>query len=757
MKSIAPSLIDFSGRATVPVLLQTEAAECGLACLAIIASYHGYRTDVATLRKRHSISLKGTTLPHLIAMAAQMHLGARALKVDMEHLDEIALPAVLHWDFNHFVVLTETSRSGCTIIDPARGKVALSWKGISKHFTGVALELTPAAEFVRRDERQRVRLFPLIGKLPHVGKIWSQILLLALAMEVFAIVSPFFMQLVVDNAVQSGDRNLLIVLGVGFLLLALVQVGVQASRAWVTMVLGTAINLQLASGLFRKLLRLPMSFFEKRHLGDVVSRFGSVETIQRTLTTSFIEALLDGLMAGVTLIMMLIYGWKLAAIVCAAGLTYACIRLALYAPLRLANEEQILRSAKQQTNFLETVRGVQSVKLFNREAQRESLYRNMIVDTFNANIRTQKLNILFRALNGITFGIENVAVVWVGATMILDGGFSIGMMFAFMSYKQQFISRATGLVEKGIEFRMLGLHTERIADIAFAEPEPAVIDASASLVGAAELEVKNLSFRYSDNEPYVLHHVNLRIEPGESVAIVGPSGCGKTTLAKLLLGLLRPSDGDITLGGMSLNRIGTAEFRSMVGTVMQEDQLFAGSLADNITFFDERPDMERVQHCARLAAIEDDILAMPMRYNTLIGDMGTVLSGGQKQRVLLARALYKQPKLLILDEATSHLDVAREKWVNEAVSKLSLTRIIIAHRPETIASADRVIVLENGVVRNATTRKSVTTEPAHTQSKEIPASDDRPRETGTASAVEVKAEPIPIRHRRSTTRIAAFA
>jgi ATP-binding cassette, subfamily B, bacterial CvaB/MchF/RaxB len=272
------------------------------------------------------------------------------------------------------------------------------------------------------------------------------------------------------------------------------------------------------------------------------------------------------------------------------------------------------------------------------------------------------------------------------------------MLFAFVAYKQQFTMRGAAFVEKLVEFRMLGLHTERVADVALAEAErqdePVVFGDKTHL--GAGIELRGVSFRYSEADSFVLQDVNLKIEAGESVAIVGPSGCGKTTLAKVMLGLLEPTAGEVRVGGVSLRHASRAAYRSMIGTVMQEDQLFAGSIADNIAFFDTAADKERIEASARLAAVHQDIMAMPMGYNTLIGDMGTALSGGQKQRVLLARALYKNPRILVLDEATSHLDVTRERQVNDAIRQLHLTRIIIAHRPETIASCDRIIMLAQG-------------------------------------------------------------
>ncbi|MGH8607031.1 MAG: peptidase domain-containing ABC transporter [Gammaproteobacteria bacterium] len=685
--------LNFFLRKKTPSILQTEAAECGLACLAMVASFHGYRVDLASLRHKHAISLKGTNLKWLREMASRLELRSRAVKLELDHLDKLALPAILHWDMNHFVVLTEVRKNTLVVHDPARGRRVLSLAEVSDHFTGVALELRPTQDFERRTERRQIRLSQLIGRLPGAVMTWAQILALGVALQVFAVVSPFFMQWVVDHAIVAEDRDLLTVLGLGFLLLALIQVAVTALRSWVVMVLGTTLNLQLFSNLFRHLLRLPMSFFEKRHLGDVVSRFDSLEVIQRTLTTSFIEAILDGAMAVVTLGVMLLYTRKLDAIDCVSAVLYGLLRLVWYRPLRQAQEEQIIQAAKQQSNFLETVRGVQSVKLFNHQLHRQTIYQNLLVDNFNAGIRVQKLNILFRVLNGALFGIENIAVIWLGALLVLDGGFSVGMLFAFISYKQQFTSRIIGFIEKGIEFRMLGLHTERVADIALTEPEAEDIAESFNVCPA---RVRNVSFRYAESEPFVLKHVDLKIEEGEVVAIVGPSGCGKTTLLKVMLGLLPPTEGEVLIGGANVAHLGMKAYRDMIATVMQEDQLFAGSIAQNICFFDPEPDQTWIVACAQLAAIHEDIIGMPMRYETLIGDMGTVLSGGQKQRVLLARALYKRPKILFLDEATSHLDVARERRVNDAIHQLKLTRVIIAHRPETIAAADRVIDLAQG-------------------------------------------------------------
>ena len=697
--------LQFGWRRRLPVFLQTEAAECGLASLGMVACFHGHRVDLAALRRRFTVSLKGATLAFLMQAAGKLHLAPRPLRLELGELPQLRAPCILHWDMNHFVVLKSADGRGAVVHDPAFGVRRLSIADVSKHFTGIALELTPTSDFRPADERRHVRLRDLLGSVTGLRRSLAQVFLLALALQAIAVVSPFYMQWAVDGAVVTADRDLLTVLGTGFLMLAVIQVGIAALRSWVVLYLGTTLNLQWLANVFTHLVRLPVSWFERRHLGDVVSRFGSVNSIQRTLTSSFIEAIIDGVMALATLAMMLVYSGWLTAVALTAVMLYGLLRWGFYDPLRRATEEHIVHSAKQQSHFLETVRGVQSIKLFGRQEERRSRWLNLVVDAVNQDLVTQKLTLGFRSANGLVFGLERVAIVWLGALLVLDSAFSVGMLFAFVAYKEQFSARVAGLIDKLIELRMLNLQAERLADIVLTPPERESPSAPVDAIDAS-LEVRAASFRYSDPEPFVLVNCSFVVEPGESVAIVGPSGGGKTTLVKLMLGLLQPTDGKILAGGVDIQKLGIDRYRKLVGTVMQDDQLFAGSIADNIGFFDPAPDQAAVEQCARLAAVHDDITAMPMAYNTLIGDMGAALSGGQRQRILLARALYKRPRILFLDEATSALDLQKERAVNEAIRSLNLTRIIIAHRPETIASADRVIVLQGGKVAQDLRRAS---------------------------------------------------
>lgn len=701
MKQILSYLSLHWGRRELPILLQTEATECGLACVGMIAGYHRYRTDLATLRRRFPVSLKGATLAHLMQIAQQLNLATRAVKLNLEDLRDLRLPCILHWDFNHFVVLKKVHATSATIYDPAVGIRKISLAEVSKLFTGVALELWPSQPFTPQVQKQPLHWRDLLGRVTGLSRSLTQIFFLALSLEVLNVIHPFFLQWVIDHAIVSLDRSLLTTLALGFGLLMVMQQIISTVRSWALVYMGTTLGVQWQANVFSHLTCLPLSYFEKRHLGDIVSRFGEVNQVQQTLTNSFLEALIDGLMVSVTLIMMFIYSATLAWLSVGIMSVYAIIRWLWYRPLRNAMAENLTHAAKQSSHFLETVRGIKAIKLFQRQDDRRASWLTLVVNQTNTQLRAQKLNIAYDMTKGLLFGLGNIGLIWLGARMVMDGLFTVGALMAFAAYRGQFENRMSSLIAKYVELKMLRLHGERLADIVLTTPEAQSADVSIQPIESTlspTIEVIDLRFRYSEYEPYILDGVNFKIAAGESVALVGPSGCGKSTLMQLLLGVLSPTSGDILIGGVSIHQLGLARLRSMLACVLQDDVLFAGSIADNISFFDSQIDFKNMQQCADSAAIAADIEAMPMAYNTFVGDMGTILSGGQKQRILLARALYKHAPILLLDEATSHLDVALECQVNAAVRKLNTTRLIIAHRPETIASADRVITIADGKV-----------------------------------------------------------
>jgi ATP-binding cassette subfamily B protein RaxB len=688
-------------RSRVPVVLQTEAAECGLACLAMVLGHFGVRTDLLALRRRHAVSLSGMSLGGLVTVAAAEQLASRALRLEVDELVQLRRPCILHWDLSHFVVLKEADARGAVILDPARGERRVSRRELSAHFTGVALELWPAEGFRPRSERTRVTLPRLIGQVRGGGAMLARLL----ALEVFALAHPQFTQWVTDQVLLSRDRELLTLLGLGFVVITVTEQALALLRGWLLAAVSASMKLQWRSNVLQHLLDLPVAWFQKRHLGDVISRFQSIDHIQQVLTTTFVEATLDGVMALFAFGLMLMYSPKLAGVAVLAVGLYALLLVLIFRPLLRAREEEIVREATQSSHVLESVRGVRALKLFGRQVERRAHWQSLLAAELNAGLRVQALQLVRTIGRGLFSGLSSVALLWLGASAVLDGVMTLGMLLAFIAYRTQFDGRMTDLVMKLLELRLLRLDAGRLADIVLSPTETEEQDSRAPQglppPGSGQpltIECRGLRFRYSDHEPFVIDGLDLTIPEGQCVAIVGPSGGGKSTLVNLLLGDLKPVAGEIRVAGVPLARVGRTPWRACIGAVMQDDTLFAGTLAENIAFFDPQPDLARIGLCAELASIREDIEAMPMGLHTLVGDMGTTLSGGQKQRILLARALYKGPRILVLDEATSHLDVRREAGVNAAVARMGITRIVIAHRPETVAATERVIALEGGRV-----------------------------------------------------------
>lgn len=688
-----PSELNFARRKRLPIIQGAEAAECGLACMAMVARYHGHDVDLNGLRQRFSLSMSGATLRSLMGLAEPLGLAARALRVEMSALDKVRLPAVLHWDLNHFVVLKSVKGGKVVVHDPAMGARTYSLSEFSNHFTGVVLELTPADTFEKVVARAPIKLTSLWSRMTGFWSAFFQILGLSLALQVAVFALPFQMQLVVDEAIFRADRDLLTVLAIGFGALVIVQASIEALRGWALQVFGHLLTFQMVGNIVRHLMRLPADWFEKRHVGDILSRIGSAGAIQDVLTQGVIAAIIDGLMALIAVVILFLYSPILAAIVVAAVALNLAITFAVFPALKARMEEQIIEGAREQSHMMETVRAATTIKIMGRESERESAWRNLYANVTNAAVSVGKYNISLGFTQGVVTGLQTVLVIYLGARAIIAGdGFSVGMLFAFLSFRQTFTDRATALINQAMQFRFLNLHLDRLSDIVTAEAEAGQSMAPPIQVRGG-MEVNDLSFRYGAADPLVLNETNLAILPGEFVAITGPSGGGKTTLMKLMLGLRAPSTGTITLDGQPATPELWRAWRERVGVVAQDDRLLSGTIADNIAFFDPDLDMARVQQAAMAAQIHNDIARMPMQYLSLVGDMGSTLSGGQKQRVLLARALYRQPSILVLDEGTANLDVETEELIAELIAAMPITRIVVAHRPALLRRADRVLTV----------------------------------------------------------------
>jgi ATP-binding cassette subfamily B protein RaxB len=698
--SLSESLLNFGSNKRLPVIIQAEAAECGLACIAMIVGYYGFETDLPSLRRKFAVSSHGVTLKTLMDIASKSQLAPRALRAELEDLNQLTLPCVLHWGLNHFVVLKQITRKGVVIHDPAIGERKLDNETFSKHFTGIVLELTPTEEFKKGQDKQTLKFRDFWTKVVGLKRNLLNILALSLLLQIFALLAPFYMQTIVDDVLVKKDENLLFVLAMGFGLLMLVSVGTTVLRQFVVLHLTNRLSMQMSANLFRHLIRLPMKYFSTRHMGDIVSRFESIESVRSMLTNGMVSAMVDGIMAILTLVAMFVYDPTLSLIVLATIVIYALLRWIMYRPFRMLNEEAIIAGAKENSHFMESIRAIQTIKLFQKEGDRQHQWQNNLADVMNKEIRIAKWDIGYSTINSLLFGIENILVIYVAALAVMHGDMSLGMLYAFMAYKGRFVDSMDGLISQWIEFKMLDLHLSRLADIVHTEPEKIDQQLNLDLIGAkntetqriyGKIEVRNLCYRYSEHEPYVLDNVSFIIQPGEAVAITGPSGCGKSTLLKCLMGLIEPTEGEILIDDTPLHTL--PHYRSQIASVMQEDQLMAGDIADNISCFASTIDMEKVEFCAQIACVDEEINRFAMGYQTLVGDMGASLSGGQKQRVIIARAIYREPSILFMDEATSNLDLANEARVNQHIKDFDVTRVIVAHRPDTINSTDRQIEL----------------------------------------------------------------
>jgi ATP-binding cassette subfamily B protein RaxB len=454
------------------------------------------------------------------------------------------------------------------------------------------------------------------------------------------------------------------------------------------------------TNVFSYLLKLPLAFFDKRHTGDVLSRFGAVEHIQDTITSHLVEAVLDGIVSIVTLGMMFLYAPKLALIVLGVALLYTVTRFAVFGPFRRAAEERIVREATAQTFLLETLRGIAAIKFFSRPGWRVAGWMNQQVALVNATVRQQRLTMLYQGVNGVIGAVEQAVVLWLAVQMIIGEQFSVGMLLAFLAYKAQFLGRVSELLERIISLRLLRLQGERLADIVLSEPEAPSPAHGKGLLDEPDapmtIELRDVTFRYAAGEEPLLDKLNLTLRTDRAVAVVGPSGCGKSTLLKVLSGQVVPESGEVLLNGVPMQRLGAQAFRSVLGTVLQDDQLFSVSIHDNIAMNDVEATPEKVAEAARRACVDADIARMPMGYQTLVGGMGATLSGGQKQRVLLARALYKQPRFLLLDEYTSNLDFDTEARVQHSIAELGCGRFVITHRQHSLGEGDEVFILWQG-------------------------------------------------------------
>ncbi|MGN6363916.1 peptidase domain-containing ABC transporter [Asticcacaulis taihuensis] len=682
--------------------LQSEAAECGLVCLAFASAKLGAELDVPELRRKFPVSNRGLTLRQLSEIASALQLLARAVRCEITELKDLKAPAILHWGFNHFVVLEGISREHVTLHDPANGKVRVSLAEASRHFTGVALELSQAPGFQRRREKSPLNMMSWIRLTPALYSGLFQVLLLSLILQIYLVASPFYMQLAIDQAALKGDSALLLTLAFGFGLFGIFNVGAALLRNLAMQQISAHLSWDMGLRLFRHLVRLPLGWFQRRLLADTISRFDAINPIRDLVSGALISSLIDGVFAVTTLIMMFLFSWPLAICACCGVILFIAVRL-ISLPISLRMSGELLGAhIRENGKRIETIKAIQTIKVMSAETAQETQWSSKYADYIRRTLKVSRFDMSVASLHQIFDVAVSTLLVYLGARAIIANEMTVGILYAFMAYKAQFGGAVGKIVEQLIQWKLSDIYSYRLADIVLSPKEDGIdrLENQVAQINGT-IEVDNLSFRYAPHEPFVFKNLSFRIEAGEFIAIAGPSGIGKSSLLKVLCGLYPAQSGEVRLDGRPLSTWGPRTIRSKFGLVMQDDELLSGSIAENVAFFDEHINMERVWSSLAAASLEREVSAMPMKAETLVGDMGGALSGGQKQRLLIARALYKQPRVILMDEATSHLDTDNEHQINIELKKLNITRIVIAHRQETLNSADKIydMAKENWVVR----------------------------------------------------------
>lgn len=642
------NLLDLRWQRRVPVIHQTETAECGLACLAMICGHFGKNIDLIYLRRKFNLSARGATLAGINGIAEQLGMATRALSLELDELRVLKTPCILHWDFSHFVVLVSVKRNRYVLHDPARGIRYISREEMSRYFTGVALEVWPGSEFQSETLQTRISLRSLINSIYGIKRTLAKIFCLSVVIEAINLLMPVGTQLVMDHAIPAGDRGLLTLISAALMFFILLKAATSTLRAWSSLVMSTLINVQWQSGLFDHLLRLPLAFFERRKLGDIQSRFDSLDTLRATFTTSVIGFIMDSIMVVGVCVMMLLYGGYLTWIVLCFTTIYIFIRLVTYGNYRQISEECLVREARAASYFMETLYGIATVKIQGMVGIRGAHWLNMKIDAINSGIKLTRMDLLFGGINTFVTACDQIVILWLGAGLVIDNQMTIGMFVAFSSFRGQFSERVASLTSFLLQLRIMSLHNERIADIALHEKEEKKpeIEIVADM-GPISLETNGLSYRYDSQSAPIFSALSLSVAPGESVAITGASGAGKTTLMKVLCGLFEPDSGRVLINGIDIRQIGINNYHRMIACVMQDDRLFSGSIRENICGFAEEMDEEWMVECARASHIHDVIMNMPMGYETLIGELGEGLSWRSKTAYIYCTSLIPETRNII--------------------------------------------------------------------------------------------------------------
>ena len=674
--------------------------ECGLACLTMILNYYGHGIFLSELRDRLGVARDGVSALEIVRAARDHGMRVRAVSLQRNDLRFVALPAIVHWEFDHFLVVERWSAQRVDVVDPARGRCRLTGEEFDAGFTGVVIVLEPGAAFDRRAGVAARRTFGgyILQYLRHAPGTFLQILGVSLLLLLLGLALPILTKVVVDQVLPFQMRGVMPVLAIGILVLFLAQTVGTLLRQWLLVYLRARVDISMMLGFVEHLLALPYKFFQQRSTGDLLSRVSSTTMLRELLSNQLLSTVMD---SGLVVFYLLVLLWQslpFGLLTLGVGLLEAMVLLLSNRSVsRLAGRE-LAAFGKSQGYLGEAVVGIATLKAASAEERAFDRWSNLFFDHLNISLRYNYVSGSVAAILTTLPLFGQLALLWVGATQVLNGSITIGTMVALLALAAEFFTPLTSLVSSGQQFQLVRANLDRIRDVTEAELEQPQRAARPAPQLSGQLQMDGVGFRYSPTSPQVLRAIDLTVLPGQRIAIVGVSGSGKSTLGKLLLGLYLPTEGDICYDGLSLQDVNLQELRRQFGAVLQESALFSGSILSNITLSNPLMEREGVVEAAKLAAIHDDIVAMPMEYDTFVSEGGSALSGGQRQRLAIARAIAHKPAIILLDEATSHLDVETERRVAENLRTLACTQIIIAHRLSTIRDADTILVLDQGTI-----------------------------------------------------------
>jgi len=698
-------------RRRVPVLLQMSAVECGAACLAMILSYYGRQTQVAECRECFGVGRDGVSARTLVNVARTFGLRVKALSLEPVDLKDVHLPAIAHWDFNHFVVVESWSAKQVEIIDPALGRRELSTDEFDAGFTGVVLTVEPGVQFESRRHSKRLSWRTYLSEVVrHNPGVLVQVLGAELLLQVFGLALPVFTAVLVDDVLPFRITNVLTILGIGLVIVVLAQMVTTYLRAALLIYLQMRLDAPMTFGFFEHVLSLPFRFFQQRASGDMLMRLGSIETIRQTLTSQSMSVVLDGSFVLVYLAIVFARDTFFGVLILGVGLLQIAFLLAANRQVRRLTQQYLSAQGKSQSYVVEALTGIATLKASGAEDRALDHWSNLFFEQLHLSQRRSRVSVIVETAMTTLRTFSPLILLWVGAYRVLGGVMSLGTMLALNALAISFLTPLSSLVSNGQQLQLVGAQLDRLTDVLEAEPEQDLEATRFAPHLTGRVELKDVSFRYDPGVPLVLRDISVTIEAGQKVALVGRTGSGKSTLAKLLLGLYAPTEGDILYDDIALHGLNYRALRSQLGVVLQESFLFSGSIRQNIAFNDPSLSLTDVIEAARLAAIHDEVVHMPMGYETEVAEGGSGLSGGQRQRLAIARAVAHAPAILVLDEATSHLDVVTEGLVDQNLSRLSCTRIVVAHRLSTIRNADLILVLDQGTIVEQGTHQELLTQ-----------------------------------------------